>query len=1216
MPIDAVPRQLKPYLNEIADQLWSNNAAVMVGAGFSRNAKPVGATSASFPSWQELGDRFFEKLNGRCPSKEDRYLSVLKLAEKVEATFGRPTLNQLLRDAIPDLRYEPSPLHSQLLNLPWKDVFTTNYDTLLERARAFVTLKHYDVVATKDDLLYANQPRIVKLHGSFPSTTPVITEEDYRRYPSDHAPLVNTVRQSLLENTLCLIGFSGDDPNFLQWIGWIRDHVGEEIASKIYLIGVFNTLDEGDKKLLYRRGIIVVDLSAFNTDPGKALDEFLKFLKKRSEERKKHTVDWPVISESSVVDPSKYREIVIKWRQQRSEYPGWVVMPRDRRQILWLYTENWLAHISEMTAADRTRLETPLDLDLAFELAWRLDRCLFPLIGELPSFLEDMANKYSDKTLQLPENSHWTRPSSVFGAVVNIRLWLLRHYREQGLNDKWQKIRKTIQSDLENLLPEHKARFHLEEIFHALFCFDPDKAKRLLDNWQSNDSLSFWEARRAALMAELGEVAAARSILEKSLSSIRRQLNLNPVVEDYTLVSQESIIMLLFSAVGRSIAPVTPEPSYREMSENREMSERWEDLVRYKCDPHREIEFLSARLKHPAVSWQPEGKTHHFDLGMVSQTFHSGFDNEIVTAYQMLRMYEDIGMPYRIGYVIFEKAVIESTLPRIRPYSPHWALASIIRLGEASAIDKLFDREYLSNLRAEDVDRLFDIYLPAFERTIAMADEADPSKANNFKLKLLAKILPDVLSRLCYKCSPIYRERLVEALRAIYGSKQRGMFAEVEKFARRLFDSMSFEERTRTVPLLIDFPVPDHLSETKRQRFINPVSWISLPAPLRGEEIPITEERVDKLLDQLALTKEDRDWTMTSLVQLCIWNKLNQRQSDRLGKLLWDGIEPPGLPVVTGYYRLVCIKLPHPKNVAPGPRVKEHLRSLLSKGMGDSTVDEVLDEFRKSAGLIQWSNGEAAEFAAKISEWWNNHKDQLSDRTLTPLRSLAEMRERTIQKAVCALSNVFFHLPPDNDDRGVEPLRALLAELAEYKIPTKRLDAAILSKVAEVRKELLEQVAEALLADDHGIVLDGLMAAKVLARKLTEEELYSEFSLVVTMLVQGVQWRHRPALADRLWIIANLVENEDKRQFILPALANLLAGLKQIEKETSKGIKGNDEDGVITIRAAAGSLAFELFKYYQESGSSQPEVIQRWRELCSDPNEFSEVKNSWADIDG
>ena len=150
------PDQLKLYLGEIAERLWLGNAAVMVGSGFSRNAKPLNSKSGPLPNWQELGDVFYQELHGQFPGDEARYLSLLKLAEQIQAAFGRPKLNELLRQTISDLNYDPSPLHSQLLNLPWKDVFTTNYDTLLERARASVTLKHYDVVVTDEDLPYAS----------------------------------------------------------------------------------------------------------------------------------------------------------------------------------------------------------------------------------------------------------------------------------------------------------------------------------------------------------------------------------------------------------------------------------------------------------------------------------------------------------------------------------------------------------------------------------------------------------------------------------------------------------------------------------------------------------------------------------------------------------------------------------------------------------------------------------------------------------------------------------------------------------------------------------------------------------------------------------------------------------------------------------------------------------------------------------------------------
>lgn len=284
----AATTEVKLYLDEIAERLWSNKAAIMVGAGLSQNAKPVGPRSGSLPSWKELGNSLYTKLHGRAPGKDARYLSLLKLAEQVEAAFGRPALNDLLRREIPHLRYEPSALHGELLGLPWKDVFTTNYDTLLERARAQVTLMHYDVVATKEDLLYASGPRIVKLHGSFPTPPFVITEEDYRRYPSDHAPFVNTVRQSLLENTLCLLGFSGDDPNFLQWIGWIRDHVGRKNAPKVYLVGALNDLSEPDRRLLDGRGIVAVDLSACG-DHASALHTFVDHLRSR----RTTALEWP-----------------------------------------------------------------------------------------------------------------------------------------------------------------------------------------------------------------------------------------------------------------------------------------------------------------------------------------------------------------------------------------------------------------------------------------------------------------------------------------------------------------------------------------------------------------------------------------------------------------------------------------------------------------------------------------------------------------------------------------------------------------------------------------------------------------------------------------------------------------------------------------------------------------------------------------------------------
>lgn len=48
IPID---ESIRPYLDEIAERLWSGHAAVMVGAGFSKNADP---TRKLLNSWRVL----------------------------------------------------------------------------------------------------------------------------------------------------------------------------------------------------------------------------------------------------------------------------------------------------------------------------------------------------------------------------------------------------------------------------------------------------------------------------------------------------------------------------------------------------------------------------------------------------------------------------------------------------------------------------------------------------------------------------------------------------------------------------------------------------------------------------------------------------------------------------------------------------------------------------------------------------------------------------------------------------------------------------------------------------------------------------------------------------------------------------------------------------------------------------------------------------------
>ncbi len=251
-----------PALQQLGRALWRNGsvrgASVLVGAGLSKNALRPGDDTPAPPLWWELLDGMIERLYP--DDKRAAPSNPLRIAEEYRTYFGQAGLDDFIRTRFPDRSWLPGPLHADLLELPWADILTTSWDTLLERASQDTVEYSYEIVRTEADLTHARSPRIVKLHGSIGDAGPLIfAEEDYRTYLTKYAAFVNLARQVFIENELCLIGFSGDDPNFLQWAGWIRDHLGGS-ARRIYLVGNLR-LERATRKYLEAHNIAPIDLS-------------------------------------------------------------------------------------------------------------------------------------------------------------------------------------------------------------------------------------------------------------------------------------------------------------------------------------------------------------------------------------------------------------------------------------------------------------------------------------------------------------------------------------------------------------------------------------------------------------------------------------------------------------------------------------------------------------------------------------------------------------------------------------------------------------------------------------------------------------------------------------------------------------------------------------------------------------------------------------------
>ena len=119
----------------------------------------------------------------------------------------------------------------------------------------------------------------------------------------------------------------------LQWIGWLRDNLESNI-SKIYLVGAFN-LSTTQKKLLEKRNIVLVNLSDNHYD---ALNIFTEYLSVKS--RINNIMLWPYTNNSQRLPPTDKKELENKlvelidlWKKERETYPGWVILPEEKRSL-------------------------------------------------------------------------------------------------------------------------------------------------------------------------------------------------------------------------------------------------------------------------------------------------------------------------------------------------------------------------------------------------------------------------------------------------------------------------------------------------------------------------------------------------------------------------------------------------------------------------------------------------------------------------------------------------------------------------------------------------------------------------------------------------------------------------------------------------------------------------------------------------------------------
>ena len=832
------------YINEIAESLSESHATLMVGSGFSKNADKVTVTDKMFLNWNELSDLFYHTLYMENDGPGKEYNNPLSLAQEVEVTVGRPKLEKLIKEAVPDMEYAPSKLYINLMELPWKDVFTTNYDTLLERAADQVTRRRYNIVTCQEDLINSNDaPRIVKLHGSFPSHRPfIITEEDYRTYPVEFAAMVNTVQQALLENVFCMIGFSGEDPNFIKWVGWIHDNLGKSSSQKIYMVAVSH-ISEAKRKLFFERNIVIIDLQELWPDESIStrLEYFVEELKKRVNIRKKKD-NWFDLRETlngSALTQLKDKTELLK--KLNNTYPGWIFLPwrmKEKAQCILIESSDYNEIFD---------VEYKEQLNYMYEYVRFMEIIGRPLISETVDNYWKILKDHENYKCNSPELKEYQFKEQL------VYLQLLRAFREQARWSEYELCVKKI--NLELLDYDSKQFFCACQCWKNLFKFEAEELENTLEKWELVEGDVYWPLIKANFYVLLGEVSKANQILSSALILIRRQLMKNGGNE-YLSSIEESIVSVL-NCMGID-------------TENYEL-----------CIHENDISWMQENEKYCLRLQKFEsirqGEIDNYNLTTTYTQYWSNEETSLDYAMEYLRFSENTGNPFRIGYVVNTKGLY-NTINNLALYYPHWCFMEILIAQDTKHLDVLFGRAKLYSLSQEESDDIGEEYLHILQVVIKNV------KVPNKKLMQslydhTAIVLPRIISRFCYKFSVYMLDRILEQALQICSSEIKMKFAGIQDLLKGLLTSYTVQQREERlekfsyIPSIVD----------SDQRYFEAFYYIAKPKKKYKLDVEIYNKILSEVENALKCTQNlKQNWAINRLVILDQIIELKEKDKSRL----------------------------------------------------------------------------------------------------------------------------------------------------------------------------------------------------------------------------------------------------------------------------------------------------------------------------------------------
>lgn len=664
------------------------------------------------------------------------------------------------------------------------------------------------------------------------------------------------------------------------------------------------------------------------------------------------------------------------WTENRRSYPGWLVLPEENRQEL----ESQLRHHSladSLLWGAESNWAIDKQLNAWFELNWQLERLLLPLQPEWATRISAVLSKTAPFPQLNTANQFFAADAASFVERADLRepwrdlaLALLRHYREfrqQAQFDVWCARLNPLKVD--EVEVEHQLS-HQTALWHVTFRND-EAALQALDNWcveRSGDP--FWQARKAALLAELGRSEDALECWRRTLLALQSQRTQE---QPFYACSREAWIQAVLQQAAHVVVELDRDA----------ISERLRALTSVDgTAPWREVHNLSVPNREYREK-QAEMEANPQTIYLLS---HSMWKPQ--EAVQCFRLCEEAGLPLQIPGPMNIRtsagAALDESLEDLALASEQLAGTCLLRHRGSSYYDKWLDA---SHVAAMPMELLIDLRISCgvLWSTIQVGAPVEAyvwaSRLNN--LIALLKVVHwrfddgERLEWLGRLLSLGTDARLARDPHAAYQAQEGIEFLAKVLPPERVAD---------VLPTALAFPLPE---ETPRPDPRWPEPFQSLRRPFPGGPPPqLNRSRIDQLIS-LCQASEHALIRLTWLHQAGL---LDGNHQSEFARVLWQ--EGDALPNIHRLAIPYVLTLPE---AAPGQAANAVSASLLTgppplrQPDGRIVMSLGNDWFRdlskasapyrtENASTILWSEAEAETLLGLIEHWWEREHDAVAQR--------------------------------------------------------------------------------------------------------------------------------------------------------------------------------------------------------------------------------------------